>query len=165
MTRYLLVLLSILLFSRKSKQLLEPPPVIVYKDIQHIEDEEKSIENKSYLYCKITDIQGNPLVLVASQLVVAEESCYSAYSDFDGFLQLRYDKTKITPNSYLEIVYKGFSKKVIPFANLEKEKGKEIQLETGDSVVTKEMCKCYYTQIRNCRYYIFTCSLKTKIQN
>jgi len=150
-SQYILICLSMLAISCKTKQLLEPPPVIVYEDIEYIDDGGSYIENKSYVLLKITDEQHAVLSAVAVVLVIDKESCLNTYSDFDGMLILKFDKTKINPNSYFEIVYKGFSKKRIPFTTLEKEKLEVIQLEKGDSIVTKEAYERFYHQIRNCR--------------
>ncbi|WP_298417435.1 hypothetical protein [uncultured Kordia sp.] len=129
---------------------MKSSPVIVYKDIPHIEDEGKSIKNKSYLYFKVSDEQGNSLTSVASKLIADSTSCYITYSDFDGLAQLSFDQSKITSTSYLEIVFKGFSKKRIPVASLKKEQLQFIQLKKGDSIVSEEAYKMYYFQIRSC---------------
>lgn len=152
MNKYFLVLLSIVVFSCKSKQLKDLPAVVVYKVDEPIEDDGETVDNKSFLYYDITDKRGNGLKAVASKLVADEDFCYNAYSGLNGFTQLNYDHTKITKDSYLEIVYKGFSKEKIPFARLEKGKLQVIQLKRGDSIVTKEAYEKFYEEIRKCSW-------------
>lgn len=135
----LFLIAGTLLISCKSQQKTE----IVNED-ENIEE----ITSEELFSGKVIDKKKNKLPYVAIKLVINNTSCKRAYTNEDGEYQFLINPSKIKDNSYFEVVYKGFVKKEIPYADVVK--NSTIVLSTKGEVVTRTDYRIYYEAVRNC---------------
>ena len=97
---------------------------------------------------KIVDSDNKPITLAAIKLTLDDCNCINSYSDFDGVFSVTFCSEQIKYDSFLEIIYQGYSKKVIFLRNLSS--GDIIKLEKGDTIITEEEYRNFYEGIRKC---------------
>jgi hypothetical protein len=146
MQKNIFMLMILLVFSCKTKQLIEPPKVIVYEDFQ-----EEVIENQRWISGKILGEHKQPLSLVAIKFVLNEQQCLNAYSDLDGLFSINFNDDAVDTNSYFELVFKGYSRKIVPFSTMKVAQMNRILLEKRDTLITENAYRSFYEEIRRCR--------------
>jgi len=139
MERLILFFLTLVLFN-SCRALIEPTKVI-----DNIE--EKLEVKKSYVTGKIINKEQKPITAAAIKLVINNKSCLSTYSNFDGDFSFLLDISKINEDSYFEIVYKEYSKKIILYNQFI---NKVIKIEKGNTIISETEYQYFYEKIRKC---------------
>ncbi len=97
---------------------------------------------------KVIDNKRKKVGYAAIRLIIDESNCMSAYTDKDGLYAFTINPTKIKEDSYFEVVFKGFAKKVIPYKDVVA--NSTIRLTTKGTVITGTDYKIFYEEARKC---------------
>ncbi len=87
-----------------------------------------------------------PIAVVRLQLT--EFSCAYAFTDVEGKFSIEYDTTKITPDSYFEIVIEGFPRKTISFSEFSS--NSTMILDKRGKKVAYEEYRSFYQSMKDC---------------
>lgn len=121
------------------------------------ENSSTTIENDSEDYSFEEDIviggtvinkKREKLSYVAVKLIVDDSKCISASTDKKGKFEIFVDPSTLTDDSYLELVYQGYTKKVVTKENAIK--WNSFTLREEDSIVTIVDYRRYYDEMKEC---------------
>ncbi|KAA1244014.1 carboxypeptidase regulatory-like domain-containing protein [Aquimarina sp. RZ0] len=106
-------------------------------------------QGKIIISGKITNKKRAKLAYAAIRLVIDTNQCVGTSSNTKGKFELAVDVSKIKEDSYLEVVYKGYSKKVVPYTNFAD--GSAIVLDKIGEVISKIDYRIYYDGLQQCK--------------
>ncbi|WP_299898987.1 hypothetical protein [uncultured Aquimarina sp.] len=92
---------------------------------------------------------GSIVPIAVVKLQISDSSCAYAFTDYDGKFTIEINTSKISDNSYFEIVIDGFPKKVLPYSDFSNQN--TITLEKGRKKITYEEYRSYYESMKDCQ--------------
>ncbi|KAA1243904.1 hypothetical protein [Aquimarina sp. RZ0] len=107
-----------------------------------------TINNVNLLKGIILKPDKTPVSIAVIRLVINEATCAYDYSDFNGKFSIKTDSTKVTEDSYFEIVIEGHPKKTVPFHGFSN--NGSISLDKKGKKITYEEYRAYYESAKNC---------------
>ncbi|RZS99031.1 hypothetical protein [Aquimarina brevivitae] len=137
----LLLLAGILVLSCKTQENSSNTDVIT-------EGEDFSFEEDIVIGGTVINKKREKISYAAVKLIVNDEKCISTSTDKKGKFEIFVDPSKLTDESFLEIVYQGYSKKVVSKENAIK--WNSFTLREEDSIVTIVEYRRYYDVMKDC---------------
>ncbi len=152
--RSILLIFLLITIGCKTKQLKDAPSIDhIYEYVNDVQKDDGLMDSGKQLGGdriggKIVSDDGKIITLAALKFVVNDSICVNAYSDFDGQFGLWYDKNLIGDKSHFVVMFKKFSKKIVPF--YEFQKNNSIVLHKNDKIITEKEYLKFYEEIRSC---------------
>ncbi|WP_438709990.1 hypothetical protein ACSTS3_11415 [Aquimarina muelleri] len=111
---YVLLLFLPFFVCCKTKKLLSPPAIEVYKINEDIPDQGKTT-GKDYIHGIVLNTTSDTIQNAAILLKINDSICINTMTDFEGYFGVYYDQSKINDLSYFEVVKEGQAKRSVPF--------------------------------------------------
>ncbi|QCE42140.1 hypothetical protein [Psychroserpens sp. NJDZ02] len=142
------ILFFIIALSYSCKTKINPPSIKVIEIPDPNPHTSKVPLGNNSIKAVVKYFNGKNVTLAAIKLVVNDTTCVNSYSNFDGQFSILYDKEIINTESHLVVVFKGYSKKIIPFTDIEKDS--VITLNKSGELLTETEYHYFFDNIRSC---------------
>ncbi len=145
--KIIILLLGIVLLTSCLTKKIDSPSVVDVKEIPDPVIHESKYIREDVISGKIIHQDTSSTHLVAIKLVVNDSICVNTYGNFDREFSINYDSSMIKTDSYLEIVYHGYSRKKISFSKLSR--NNKIFLEKTGKLISFKEYRDFYEDIRS----------------